>query len=188
MGAVPQAVLEFDEEVQAPWRPRLVPVVTTDDAPALPRRPHPTRHSPSRVGVCRPGEPSARPRTPRPGTRGSVRCVPATHPGQRSRPAPGHARRGRVRLTRRARRLAAVLMVASGVALGSWLGPLLHGGGGDLRLAGVNSVVVQPGDTLWSIAGSLGGDDDVRAVVDEIQELNGLEGSALVPGQVLVLP
>jgi len=48
--------------------------------------------------------------------------------------------------------------------------------------------VVQPGDTLWSIAGSLGGDDDVRAVVDEIQELNGLEGSALVPGQVLVLP
>jgi nucleoid-associated protein YgaU len=78
-------------------------------------------------------------------------------------------------------------MVASGVALGSWLGPLLHGGD-DLRLAGVNSVVVQPGDTLWSIAGSLGGDDDVRAVVDEIQELNGLEGSALVPGQVLVLP
>jgi nucleoid-associated protein YgaU len=167
-------------------------------ASARPRRHHGRRagpsaaaapHSPQPVagGVCRPGEPSVRPRTPRPGARGSVPRVPATHPGQRSRPAPGHARRGRVRLTRRARRLAAVLMVASGVALGSWLGPLLHGGD-DLRLAGVNSVVVQPGETLWSIAGSLGGDDDVRAVVDEIQELNGLEGSALVPGQVLVLP
>jgi nucleoid-associated protein YgaU len=79
------------------------------------------------------------------------------------------------------------LALASGVALGSWLGPLLHGGG-DLRLAGVDSVVVQPGDTLWSIAGSLEGDDDVRGVVDAIQALNGLEGSDIAPGQVLILP
>jgi nucleoid-associated protein YgaU len=82
-----------------------------------------------------------------------------------------------------------VLALASCVALGSWLGPLVHGGGErDLRLAGVNSVVVQPGDTLWSIAGSLGGTDDVRAVVDAIQQLNGLEDAVLAPGQVLVLP
>jgi nucleoid-associated protein YgaU len=50
------------------------------------------------------------------------------------------------------------------------------------------SVTVQPGDTLWSIATSLDGDGDVRAVVDEIQELNGLNGAALVPGQTLLLP
>jgi nucleoid-associated protein YgaU len=94
-----------------------------------------------------------------------------------------------LRLTRRARRVAVVLALASGVAVGSWLGPLLsHGGEGDLRLAGVESVVVQPGDTLWSIATSLGGDGDVRAVVDEIQELNDLNGAALVPGQTLLLP
>jgi nucleoid-associated protein YgaU len=94
-----------------------------------------------------------------------------------------------LRLTRRARRLAVVLALASGVAVGSWLAPLLGGAGeGDLRLAGVESVVVQPGDTLWSIATSLDGDGDVRAVVDEIQELNGLNGAALVPGQTLLLP
>jgi len=81
-----------------------------------------------------------------------------------------------------------VLALAAGVALGSWLGPLLSGGGGDLRLAGDTSVVVQPGDTLWTIAGSLGGDGDVRVVVDRIQELNGLAGEPLVPGQVLQLP
>ena len=68
------------------------------------------------------------------------------------------------------------------MALGSWLGPLLSGDGdGDLRLAGVQSVVVQPGDTLWSIAGAVAGDGDVRAVVDRIQELNGLAGTDAGP-------
>jgi nucleoid-associated protein YgaU len=94
----------------------------------------------------------------------------------------------RLRLTRRARRLAVVLAVAAGVAVGSWLGPLLGGGGGSLKLAGESSVVVQSGDTLWSIASAVGGDGDVRVVVDEIQRLNGLESADLVPGQVLQLP
>jgi nucleoid-associated protein YgaU len=94
----------------------------------------------------------------------------------------------RLRLTRRARLLATVLTLALGVAIGSWLGPLLAGGGGDLRLAGVQSVVVQPGDTLWSIAGGAAGTADIRAVVDKIQELNGLHGTVLMPGQVLRLP
>jgi LysM repeat protein len=48
--------------------------------------------------------------------------------------------------------------------------------------------VVQSGDTLWSIANSVAGDEDVRAVVDRIQQVNGLSGSALEPGQVLHLP
>jgi nucleoid-associated protein YgaU len=99
------------------------------------------------------------------------------------RPAPA-----RLRLTRRARRLAVVLALAAGLALGSWVAPLLGGGSGDLRLAGATSVEVRSGDTLWSIASSVAGDGDVRAVVDAIQELNGLDGTVLVPGQVLVLP
>jgi LysM repeat protein len=78
--------------------------------------------------------------------------------------------------------------LAGGVALGSWLGPLVNGSGGDLRLAGESSVVVQAGDTLWSIASSLNTDEDVRAVIDEIQRLNDLDGVDLVPGQVLQLP
>jgi nucleoid-associated protein YgaU len=94
-----------------------------------------------------------------------------------------------VRLTRRARRLAVVLALAGGVALGSWLGPLLSGaGGGDLRLAGQSSVTVETGDTLWSIASSVAGDSDVRLVVDRIRQLNGLRSPDIVPGQVLQLP
>jgi LysM repeat protein len=47
---------------------------------------------------------------------------------------------------------------------------------------------VQRGDTLWSIASSLDGNRDVRTVVDEIQELNGLRGADVRPGQILLLP
>jgi nucleoid-associated protein YgaU len=83
----------------------------------------------------------------------------------------------------------AALSLGTAVALGSWLGSLVSGGdGSDLRLAGVSSVVVEPGDTLWSIAASVAGEEDVRAVVLEIQERNHLEGAELVPGQVLQLP
>jgi len=46
--------------------------------------------------------------------------------------------------------------------------------------------VVQPYDTLWSIASS--GYADPRQGVWEIKERNGLRGATIVPGQVLVLP
>lgn len=46
--------------------------------------------------------------------------------------------------------------------------------------------VVQPHDTLWSIAAS--GYDDPRRGIWEIKERNGLRGATIVPGQVLVLP
>jgi nucleoid-associated protein YgaU len=189
MGCVQQAVLEFDEEVRAPWRPRLaaVPELPEADvvAPVPVRRaaPHPSRRSPSRGGACRPtsGPGGARPAA------GSVRRAVDRGPSG-VRPVRAGAP-ARLRLTRRARRLAVVLALAAGVALGSWLAPLVNGAGdGGLRLAGESSVVVQGGDTLWSIASSVAGDADVRAVVDEIQRLNHLEGTDLVPGQVLQLP
>ncbi len=46
--------------------------------------------------------------------------------------------------------------------------------------------VVQPYDTLWSIAA--GGYSDPREGIWEIAERNGLEGATIVPGQVLILP
>ena len=81
------------------------------------------------------------------------------------------------------------LALACAVGTGWWLAPVVGGGDGGLRLAGDDSVVVQPGDTVWSIAGELAGtDQDVRTVVHAIEELNDLEGSVVVPGQVLRLP
>jgi Tfp pilus assembly protein FimV len=45
--------------------------------------------------------------------------------------------------------------------------------------------VVQPGDTIWSIARELDPSGDTRAMVDRIEALNG--GAALEPGQRLRL-
>jgi nucleoid-associated protein YgaU len=179
MGCVQRAVLEFDEEVRAPWRPRLV--ADADVAPAA-MRPA-SRRAPSRVGVCEPVGAGVLPVR-----RGSAGQVGRTvEPSAAAASLPSRRGSARLRLTRRARRLAFVLAVGVGVALGSWLDSLF-GGGGELRLAGETAVVVHSGDTLWSIATSVAGDDDVRAVVDEIQRANGLHGADLVPGQVLLLP
>jgi LysM domain len=46
--------------------------------------------------------------------------------------------------------------------------------------------VVQPYDTLWSIAAR--GYSDPREGIWEITERNGLRGATIVPGQVLMLP
>jgi hypothetical protein len=50
-------------------------------------------------------------------------------------------------------------------------------------------LVVQPGQTLWSIAkGRIGAEADPRPYIQEIRELNGLPTSALAVGQRLLLP
>jgi LysM repeat protein len=46
--------------------------------------------------------------------------------------------------------------------------------------------VVQPTDTLWSIAAGRYGDP--REGVYELRRRNGLDGTVIVPGQVLMLP
>jgi Tfp pilus assembly protein FimV len=65
--------------------------------------------------------------------------------------------------------------------------PIL-GRGGDLSgafIVGEQVYVVQPGDTLWSIASSLT-DGDIRSFVDELIDLNGT--ASVDVGQRLVLP
>lgn len=194
MGGVAQAVVEFDEAVQAPWRPPLAGGSGQRRAlravPDLPSRtgtptgpPHAGRSSADAVvGRRRPAAHQVRRPVPAGTTTPRRPAVPGR--GVDVRPAPG------VRLTRRARRLGLVLGLTVGVALGSWVGSVVAGGEeGGLRLAGESSVVVHPGDTLWSIAAAVTGEgDDVRAVVADIRERNDLPDAVVVPGQVLVLP
>jgi nucleoid-associated protein YgaU len=53
----------------------------------------------------------------------------------------------------------------------------------------ITAVVVQPGDTLWEIADRFWPESvDLRAVVRELVELNGLDSKVLKPGQVLQVP
>jgi nucleoid-associated protein YgaU len=94
-----------------------------------------------------------------------------------------------LRLTRRGRRVVAGLSIAIGLTIAAvTVSVELGGQGGGLELAGSATVVVQSGDTLWSLAQELAPEEDPRAVVDAIVDLNVLDGVDLVPGQVLQLP
>lgn len=56
--------------------------------------------------------------------------------------------------------------------------------------AGTATIVVRAEDTLWDIAKELRSDSeqDLRNVVQEIQELNGLDNPTIYPGQELIVP
>jgi len=60
---------------------------------------------------------------------------------------------------------------------------------GPARAVEVESYTVQPGDTLWQLAERVGRSGaDVRDVVLELQELNGMSSAGITAGQELVLP
>lgn len=91
-----------------------------------------------------------------------------------------------LRLTRRGRAvlvLLGLLVVVAGVLGGQAVAD------GPERAVEVVTHAVQSGETLWQIAaGVTAPGEDVRDVVAELQELNGLADGSLVAGQVLLLP
>ena len=74
--------------------------------------------------------------------------------------------------------LGAVVMFSLGLAVAARGGPP----------PAETTVVVQPGDTLWSIASEHYPADDVRVRVDDIEQANGLAGPTIQVGQTLRLP
>jgi LysM repeat protein len=100
-------------------------------------------------------------------------------------PAP-HSVAAPVRLTRRGVVALAVLVAAVAVALvgvARLSAPVPAQGAAPSRVPA--TVIVHPGDTLWSIAAKLAPQRDPRAEVAELQRLNDLSVPGLVPGQVL---
>jgi hypothetical protein len=95
------------------------------------------------------------------------------------------ARRTRDSLQQRRKRV--ILLALIGLAL--LVSPLFA-----LSLGGPSAsppparVVVQSGDTLWTLAREYGpADQDIRAVIGDIRTLNRLDGSLIRPGQVLLI-
>ncbi|MEV4643025.1 LysM peptidoglycan-binding domain-containing protein [Actinoplanes sp. NPDC049548] len=50
------------------------------------------------------------------------------------------------------------------------------------------TVIVQPDDTLWSIAERVAPNRAPREVIDDIQDLNGISGSTVYAGDALLVP
>lgn len=123
------------------------------------------------------------------------------------------ARRGRLVLTRRGRRLvrgavlAATTCVVAAVLVLAWLGAAASvapgASAGDGRPGVVSGalsallaaepverveVVVEPGDTLWQIARANAPERDPRSVVADIVRLNALPSTSVAAGAVLVVP
>jgi hypothetical protein len=97
-----------------------------------------------------------------------------------------------LRLTRRGRvvvALAAALLVTmvslllAGVAQATNDGPAPGAGRENLV-----QVIVRPGQSLWSVAESADPDQDTRAVIQQIIDLNSLNGDTVFAGQQLWVP
>jgi LysM repeat protein len=90
-----------------------------------------------------------------------------------------------LRLTRRG----TVAMALAVVLLGSLMLLVAHLSAGSpaARPAAAPGAVVtvQPGDTLWSIAGQVAPGRDPRQVVERLREVNHLSSASLIPGQTL---
>ena len=132
--------------------------------------------------VLRPARTTAAQRTPAPRVRGTVTAPART--GASDLPA-GHG--AGLRLTRRGR-LAVTLgaLVLAGAALFSAQDAEAEA---PAAAVAVSTHTVAPGDTLWSVArtAALPG-EDLRDVVDELIQLNGLAGASLQVGQMLLVP
>ena len=116
---------------------------------------------------------------------------PARSPAARPPHARGLPASTPLRLTRRGRvvaALAAVLLLAAlslviAASAQATNHPVSHTGRQNLA-----QVVVQPGQSLWSVAENADPDADTRVVIQQIIELNGLTGSVVFAGQRLWVP
>lgn len=91
----------------------------------------------------------------------------------------------RVRLTRRGRLVIVIfaLLLIAGLAAALSTAARAAARGGPAQVA-----VVQPGDTLWSVAARSRPSDDPYAVIEQIRTLNGLADYTIHPGQELTMP
>jgi hypothetical protein len=94
---------------------------------------------------------------------------------------------GRMRLTRRGRAVARVLAIVLVVGVFLLVAPGLARGDGPDRAAPRVTYVVEPGDTLWSIARRVAPGRDPRPVVDGLIRDNDVR-DGLRAGQELSIP
>jgi hypothetical protein len=122
-----------------------------------------------------------------PAQRGRLALVPQPAPVL---PVAAARVRASVRLTRRGQLVVLLALVAVGVAMMLALTGLAGGAaaGTTPTSPASRTVVVQPGQTLWSIARDVAPNADRRDVIARTIELNALPSSAVSAGERLAVP
>lgn len=99
-----------------------------------------------------------------------------------------------LRLTRRGRfvffGLPLILLAALVLSLAGFLNAPAKAAdsASELTLTPTVTVTVQPGESLWAIAGAVAPERDPRDVVADIVQLNNLGAARVIPGQQLYVP
>jgi hypothetical protein len=173
MSALPAEELTCGSDIRPPRALR--PVPASDAAPA----------GPGDAALAGPGDDT--PAVPDDDTPEIRRDTPAARSVRRSKtPAPPLrlTRRGRVVVAVAAALLVTVIsLLVAGVAQATNDGPSARAARQHLV-----QVVVRPGQSLWSVAESADPDQDTRAVVQQIIDLNSLTGDTVLAGQQLWVP
>lgn len=117
----------------------------------------------------------------------TITVSPAFAPTRSSRPARTSSRSS-VRLTRRGRVVVLMASLALVLLAGFFLGSVAVGTNEAGQAPATEIVMVEPGQSLWSIASDLTDSGDVRTTMREIERLNALDTVALSAGQKLRVP
>lgn len=118
---------------------------------------------------------------------GSMVSVTRQHAAPAAKQAP-------LRLTRRGRfvffGVPLILLAALILSLAGFLNAPAKAAdsSGQLAVTPTVTVTVQPGESLWTIAGSVAPERDPRDVVADIVQLNNLGAARVLPGQQLYIP
>jgi LysM repeat protein len=111
--------------------------------------------------------------------------------GQSHRSATAHAvattKKQSLRLTRRGRLVVFFAVVVAMLAALMMFGSMANATSTNAGPA-TAVVVVQPGESLWSIAQTIAPDQDPRATINDIKDLNGMNTAVVAVGQSIVVP
>lgn len=110
------------------------------------------------------------------------------HPAGKGRNVvPMRQRRSTLRLTRRGRVALIILVVLVAAGIAFWSARAMAAAP-ESPARPAASVVVKPGESLWSIAEAYDAARNPRDVIRDIQRLNGLSSSTVWAGRKLVMP
>jgi LysM repeat protein len=118
----------------------------------------------------------------------TITMNPSAVPASTRRPAVPRGAAAPLRLTRRGRWVLTLLLLGAVLALSVAVGSGSIASPERGQAPATTTVVVTEGASLWSIADGIAAPGETREVMYEIERLNQLESSTLVPGQTLVVP